>query len=401
MELTRVIHPVGQGGFYTETLRNADKEVNIVYDCGGFDRGIRRMERYLDCFLNTGLPKKKIEAIFISHFHADHINGLKYLIDKVEVKYLILPQLTDDVFIEAFVYNYCLTGNYSYTNQYLMHLYNRLRNNDEMENGFPQIIQVTSANENDYDNSEGFNPNELPSDAFELNLWNPHTKERIDFSSHFKHISTNVILYCGIWQYIPYNPKIAPGKAADLKNKLREKYGHEIEIPQLSKILKTIGVKKCKKIYTEVFGTEHNSYSMTLFSDTFEQARINRCKRLSYCNYCHQCDCLVQHRCCCNPNFLYTGDFEPASHVDDMKKHYKNKNCWDKIASIQIPHHGSKNNYDSKLYENPIRGIVSMGNNNTHSHPDINTLAKIKQDGCQPVIVTEDKSSMKIYYYKF
>ena len=90
MEVTRIIHPVGQGGFYTETLSNGNQEATFVYDCGGFDKEKKKMTDYLDSFLHSenaiknpgDSGKKKIEAVFISHFHADHINGLQYLLDK-------------------------------------------------------------------------------------------------------------------------------------------------------------------------------------------------------------------------------------------------------------------------------------------------------------------------------
>ena len=32
MKVTRIIHPVGQGGFYTETLSNDTQEATFVYD---------------------------------------------------------------------------------------------------------------------------------------------------------------------------------------------------------------------------------------------------------------------------------------------------------------------------------------------------------------------------------
>jgi len=46
MELTRTIHPIGQGGFYTETLKDGDDEINVVYDCGGNSKAF--MQNYLD-----------------------------------------------------------------------------------------------------------------------------------------------------------------------------------------------------------------------------------------------------------------------------------------------------------------------------------------------------------------
>lgn len=123
MKITRIIHPVGQGGFYTETLSNETQEATFVYDCGGFDKAKKKMKNYLDSFLPKGKSQKQIEAVFISHFHADHINGLQDLLEKAMVKYLFLPQLTEEVLLEAFVYNFCLTGTYNYTNRFLMNLY--------------------------------------------------------------------------------------------------------------------------------------------------------------------------------------------------------------------------------------------------------------------------------------
>lgn len=34
MEVTRIIHPIGQGAFYTESIKTNDNLYNVVYDCG-------------------------------------------------------------------------------------------------------------------------------------------------------------------------------------------------------------------------------------------------------------------------------------------------------------------------------------------------------------------------------
>lgn len=51
MKLTRIIHPVGQGGFYSETFSNGEQEATFVYDCGGFNGGKNKMGKYLKSFL--------------------------------------------------------------------------------------------------------------------------------------------------------------------------------------------------------------------------------------------------------------------------------------------------------------------------------------------------------------
>lgn len=388
MKLTRIIHPVGQGGFYTETLRQREQEVNIVYDCGGYNRGEKKMKNYLDSYLFSEKTKKKIEAVFISHLHADHINGLQYLLDNAEVKYLFLPQLSDNIFLEAFLYNFCLTGNYSHVNQFLMHLYNgdRTYGDNEIRT---KIIQANPANDNRL--PEDFNMEEIPMDSPGLNAWDWEQGKSINLSS-IDSISANTLLCVGKWFYIPYNSEVDSQKVKDLKDKLGKALNAPIDVANLPTMLKTLGVNKCKNIYKEVFGNEHNSYSMTLFSGTLENTMKNHCRMCP--------DCLKHHCChtpfCCNPNILYTGDFEP-NHVQGLQNYYGH--WWNKIAAIQIPHHGSKNNYEENLYEYPLKGFVSVGNNNSFCHPDIDTLIKIQNQGCHPIIVTEDKSSMQISQY--
>lgn len=390
IKLTRIIHPVGQGGFYTETLRQGEQEFNIVYDCGGFNRGEKKMKNYLDSYLFSEKTKKKIDAVFISHLHADHINGLQYLLDNAEVKYLFLPQLSDDIFLEAFLYNFCLTGNYSHVNQFLMHLYNGDRTYGDNEIG-TKIIQVSPANDNPF--PVDFISENIHTESHGLNVWDWKENTKVDLSSQMS-ISANTLLNVGDWFYIPYNSEVDSQKVKDLNDKLHEALALNgtLDVAKLPTMLKTLGVNKCKGIYTEVFGKEHNSYSMTLFSGTSSSVVENHCRMSPACCKHHYCPAPY----CCNPNMLYTGDFEP-NYVKGLQNYYGQ--WWDKIATIQIPHHGSKYNYEKKLYEYPVKGFVSVGNGNSFHHPDIDTLIEIQNQGCHPIIVTEDKSSMQISQY--
>ena len=58
MEVTRIFHPVGQGGFYTESF---DNQHMVVYDCGGSDNVKESIDHLLD---RESSPQ--IEAVFIS-----------------------------------------------------------------------------------------------------------------------------------------------------------------------------------------------------------------------------------------------------------------------------------------------------------------------------------------------
>lgn len=368
MKLTRIFHPIGQGGFYTEKLTEEDQTLNVVFDCGGFDSsGQNKMKKYLDSYINyvddyQQKQKIKIDAVFISHFHADHINGLQYLLDNTCVRYLIMPQLSEDLLLEAFVYNYCQTGTYNRVNQFLLRLYvNHITNNQNSYNQDTTIIQISNG------------------------ISNTSVQMGVPGSGVVSHIlDSGTEFYFSKWKYIPYNSKIDLTKIRTLKSELERVTGPISNIEDLPQLIKKITVKKCKDIYSSVFGEDHNSYSMTLFSGNQNSSQINKKSPNSNLD---------------NPNCLYTGDLEPCSNINDLKDIAIYGQYWDQIASIQVPHHGSQYNYHKDLYEYPIRGIISVGNNNSHKHPNIDTLLKIHDNGCEPIIVTDDKSSMKIYQY--
>ena len=360
------------------------------------------MTDYLDSFLhsekaikNPGDPgKKKIEAVFISHFHADHINGLQYLLDNAEVKYLFLPQLTEEVMMEAMIYNYYTTKQSNWVNNFLMKLYRGEAQFGSKERP-TKIIQVDYANDSRV--PEEFNEGIFSENSIALQAWDWRQGEPIDLSA-IEILPANSMLHCSKWLYIPYNSKVIQKKKDDLKKELGDLLGDNVTVEDLPSLVGKLKVEACKAIYNKVFGSQQNHTSMTLFSGTLEHTRIHPCKKIPNCYDAHPfCDDFFWYRYCCNPNILYTGDFEPANNIKELQSFYSV--YWAKIATIQVPHHGSNNNYDDVLYEQPIRGIVSVGNNNSYHHPDIETLIKIQNKGCHPVIVTEDKSSMKIYHY--
>ena len=74
----------------------------MVYDCGT-ETGEKNMEVSLDdqidLFKKRKLHISQIDILFISHFHADHINGLKRLLENVRVKKTVIPMLDEPAII--------------------------------------------------------------------------------------------------------------------------------------------------------------------------------------------------------------------------------------------------------------------------------------------------------------
>lgn len=403
MELTRIIHPVGHGAFYTETFFDGKEYFNIVYDCGGSNKEIinKNINWYLD-FLKQEQGCKVINAVFVSHLHADHINGLDYLLDNANVKFLFLPQLNFSQKIETYLYNIFITNSLATDANKLI-----FKLNDNGYNGV-KIIKISN-------------------DESELKGTIEISEKGLDKYSQTS-LKSGVKLYpknFTDWLYVPYNSKINGdfkkffiNKLEELKNKFPNHKGlidkikdvsekeeeHQqkesfIFFENLKELIKNIGINKIKKVYSEYFckKNKHNSYSMPLFSGLQNTTYLHSNKQCY--EYCKLCNC---YKILCtelkNPNCLYTGDFiaKGNRNLSSFKKNYDR--LWNTIETIQIPHHGSIYNHNPKLYSNINNAFVNVEKKDNYK----NTLADIFKNGCKKIdVVTEDISTIKIYkYYK-
>jgi beta-lactamase superfamily II metal-dependent hydrolase len=69
----------------------------------------------------------------------------------------------------------------------------------------------------------------------------------------------------------------------------------------------------------------------------------------------------------------------------------------DKTLLFQIPHHGSKHNYNKKINFKPnIISVISAGINNKFKHPDNETLKNIAIQNGIVILVTEEEETKLI-----
>ena len=409
MEVTRVFHPVGQGGFYTEAF---DDNHMVVYDCGGTSH--IDVERCIDS-LFTEQKSPQIEAVFISHLHEDHINGLQYLLKKSKTKRLFLPQFSREKVFEALFYNATQASAGSNINNYIVSIVDAVRSGHNFI-GDSRIVTI----------SEEDNTGEVSS--YSLDSIFPSS---IPSGAH--------LVKDEIWVYIPYNSKSQKPNFSKILNNYRKPLQNiykedsaEKQAQAIAKFVEQYSVKTCKEIYKLLYGGIHNSQSMPMFSGLIhkcndiyihsmqdfphvyiegwigEHCRFRSSANVWFhcfdeCEYCVEynhalCSAFRDDKVICN--FLYTGDFEAkkTNNMELLRRFYKRHGVWNSICGVQIPHHGSRYNYHSDLYEDSYYAIASAGKYSHHPHPE--TFKNISKQKCLPLLVTEDTNTKIQQHFK-
>lgn len=101
-------YPVGQGLFYAGVLFDG---FSFVYDCGTETAGVN-INNYIK-HLKSYVPSGTLDFLAISHFHKDHISGVKDLINNFQVDKIIVPYICRDItiriVISAIIMSYSMT----------------------------------------------------------------------------------------------------------------------------------------------------------------------------------------------------------------------------------------------------------------------------------------------------
>lgn len=88
---------VGQGGFHAGRLiDDGELKITYVFDCGAMSTYQARRDECVEEYLNAGGAGADLDFLFISHAHADHLNGVEKLLRKkggMKVKTIVMPLL--------------------------------------------------------------------------------------------------------------------------------------------------------------------------------------------------------------------------------------------------------------------------------------------------------------------
>lgn len=388
--MQRSLHPVGQGAFYTEQFLVSKKPfeksqmMSVVYDCGSLNVSLLQDE------ITKLIPKgNPIDLMFLSHFDEDHINGMDYLIKRCKskryghsIKYLVLPLLDVKQLIIAFLE----TGITDYSVRALMKRFNA-----------EKVIFVKPISINDIERDritrEFPQANNTPVSKYGSLPLDNNTPTLIESGTGLSGSLVNE------WIYIPFNAvdhmaydefsrfiKQNRPSIFETFNKMTEVKG---DVNNISDIRFGLSEwEEIKSIYKE-FHRNHkiskNSSSLLVYSGPSLICANKTWKRQ------WRIDFTYNNQRSGNKNriigyssqvaAIYTGDIKLTSTIRDKTNtsttvlKYIIKmldSVVNHIGLIQIPHHGSKYNFDPDIvsfFPKSFGYFVSYSTDNHFKHP--------------------------------
>ena len=364
MRVTRIVHPVGQGAFYTEKIEFESQSYNVVYDCGsgnGKNASVVLNREIASSYSSDDV----IDILFISHFDNDHINGIKELEKRTaRIRNIVVPLIEP-----ADYWFYCIeTPTFQSFYEWLGRVADKVyRVRPNIENGQTQLggsLQIDIS-----ENNGGI----------------------IDVNS-----ATMFRLQAGIdWCYIPFNydQKVRIGI---LREELNSLGLHESVFEEWEEIEKNID--KIKAAYKNVVADGANKTSLILYSGGIN-GKYHCHDFQSY--YCYSRFRNFLHYGYSQEGCLYFGDndLNQANILDDLK--CKLNIVKDRIRTFQLPHHGAKRNFNAGIFGfNSHRKVffVSFKCNNMYAHPSTSVVTDVLNNDCFLFEVTEKRDSTYIQF---
>ena len=385
--MKRKFLPVGQGAFYCERF-SADEcgvPVNVVYDCGTVS-GLNHLKKVVDReFKETDV----IDALFISHLHEDHINGIPMLMARCQVKRVYLPLMspTDLALMRL---------DYETRNRPHQH-WDKLLSGDEAvaAESFVRMMLDDPSNalrEVAQRNNSGTEVSQL--NSFVVGI-TPQTQQTqgVDDLSEPIFSGDKKRGYASNWRYKTFCVK-NEDVVKSVIWKFRETFTVMPTPERIAELVKEGCAnkdikKKIRGLYADIKG-EFNSHSLTMCSDSV----TSECRQAIDKGLCNE---NVQPYVVPDDaasGCLYTGDFN-ASNIRywlQMKSAYNDN--WTRVGCVQVPHHGSPHSFNDGILKEEAYHVISAGFGNQHHHPSGRVLGKYRRNNIFPFVVTQDPRSM-------
>jgi len=432
ISLEFMFHNVGQGIFYTGILNYENRKLSFVYDCGSSTLNNSELSNRIKVFIK-GLSKDTIDLLVVSHFHEDHINGLDILLNNKRVKIVVIPYMS---FIEriliATVYGRRNTDNWYFEfildpvtfliERYKVHKVILI---GQGKDGFSSDGEnfIFPDGPQDFDPESPFDYNRLGDEEGNRNLYeqvlreNPEWKDSLEKENIIPKTHNGYGLLAGIWLFRFFNLRQSINNLNEKLNCFEECLKQVFQVRDLKNINKTTFINEIKKprnnkfksCYEKSFGKGNklNLTSLSLLHMPILRAKYSI--HLSYCDKLIGINpdinwlvfYIIIHKRKIIHNIhvpfdyvgqLLTGDLnlKYKKYFQEFKQHFE-KFC-EKTFIFQIPHHGSKGNWNGellKLFENTPFWPICAGINNRYNHPSWSVIFDLVSNNKIPILINE------------
>lgn len=385
--MLRSFLPVGQGAFYVEAFKDGSDKKYCVYDCGS-STGIEIIENQIKSTFSKG---DEIEYVFISHVDFDHINGLESLLDYCHVKNLIMPYTKQEdrylLKLDLLCSGYNLVDD-SFLNNFIDDPVIVLR---QIEPNATVWFVREPGDEISAEDAE-FSNDRIPI-------------SQIQSGTNILDIISFPTVLTGLeWEYVPYNFR-EDERGKQFRTELEHNIG---ELPpdlnkNLAEIWKDAATReKIMAAYKKVEGSL-NTNSMVLFSGIRAEWMFQKPRRFMKTYYGPYC-CETCPRYWCEwkspekeSGCLYTGDYEAKGAQKWQALYNAYQDYWKYIGCVQLPHHGSQNNYNASFADLDAYFVISAGSHNKYQHPNSSVCNDLFMNHKPLSIVTEERYTELVF----
>lgn len=374
--------PVGHGFFHTASVHLDGETYRYVYDCGAesFKTIKSQIDRYASNEAMEG-RENSIDMLVVSHFHNDHIKGLPHFLSLFNVKKLVIPYLEEEVKIVALA---SLAAHGIETWTALSGLLIAPREWLRTRNPDAELIEVTDApNDGNQDSNVPIPP--TAGTGLSLGVGRiSHHKLGLIFSKTkplwtFKFYVQESWEICTLvlWGLIK---KFNPISESQIKVWLSDSAWIKANHNALKNVFKDIGSRK------------QNATTLCMYSgieiDQYHWVQKNFSSSSHGLLY-------YRHWHWSKFGWLGTGDAELKSNdnMSAFERHYAD--YLDKVDTVTIPHHGSIDNYSSKLGDIGYRHVITADHavDPKGHHPSEKVILNLNTKSGYTHIATLDESS--------
>ena len=362
------LQPVGQGFFYTGQLLpicGSGQAFNFIYDCGSTrGKGIRPI---IDKYIKENIGCDTLDMIVISHFDADHVNGIPYLLrddQGVRVRRVYVPYYDVEDYLLVVVW------------MKIFHLEDRI----------DSVVFVTTQNNEDFKELYRSDPTQ--------GLYRPREeKYSINRSNFFRLISHGEEEYLEkhYWRFKFYNRPIKFDRKLTIKEKIDQLLSEHnckdlsdlVAIKEVRQKLKNIYIENTKNPHKEKAADVINTSSLCIYHGPLRQSKTNIDILCSFYppkqkDSWMEADSFCWHRVA-PMGTLLTGDisFAVDTGLTDFVAHYKED--LDLVGIFSVPHHGSRLSWNDQIlnYFSQAMFICSYGLRNVYYHPSFKVIAAL------------------------